>query len=64
MDYFNDPVPDDAVINVSDILFHIEKEDTYTEVLDNPTSNTFLAAPKNHELVLGYRNTVLHTSDE
>ena len=36
----------------------------YTEVLGNPTGNAFLATSKNHDFLLSYANTVLHTSTE
>ena len=50
IDYFNYTVPDGAVINAGDILFHPnEQEGTYTEFLGNPTGNIFLAASRDHK---------------
>ena len=43
-DYFNDPVPDGALIYAVDIPFqYSEKEGTYTQVFDNQPGNVFLA---------------------
>ena len=43
LDYFNDPVPGDAVIYVGNIPFwYSEREGTYTELLDDETENAFL----------------------
>ena len=65
MDYFNDPLPIGAVIYVADIPFqYSEKEGTYTEVLDNPTGNVFLAASNDLKFLLCHRHTVVHTSTE
>ena len=62
LNYFHNPALDGAVIYVGDIpLWYSGKVGTYTEVLDNPTGNVFLAAGRDHKFLLSYRNTVLHT---
>ena len=63
LDYFNESLPDGAVIYVGDIPFwYSEKEGMFAEVLDNMTGNIFLATSRNHKFLLSYKNTTLHTS--
>ena len=65
LDYFNNPLPDGAVLYASDIPFwYSKKEGKYTEVLDNPTWNIFLVTSRDYEFLISHKNTVLHTSAE
>ena len=51
IDYFDDPIPDLAVIYTGDIPFQDnEKEGMHTTFLGNPTGNIFLSASRDHEL--------------
>ena len=62
-DYFNDPVPDGAVIYAADTLFQYnEQVGTYTEFFGNPTEDIVLAACKDHEFLLGHQGTASHVS--
>ena len=62
-DYFNDLVPDGAVIYAGDISFwHNEQEGMYTEFLGNPTGNIFLAVSRDHEFLPSHRGTALYVS--
>ena len=62
---YSDPVLDGAVIYAGDIPFWCSrKECTYTEFVDNPTGNIFLARNRDEEFLLNHRNTALHTSAE
>ena len=50
LDYFNDPIPDDAVIYTSDIPFHYNKiEGRCTEFIGNPIGTVFIAAKRAHK---------------
>ena len=51
IDYFDDPIPDDAVIYAEYMPFwYHESEGMHKEFLDNPTGNGFLVANRDHEL--------------
>ena len=50
---------------VDDIKFQYrEREGTYTNFLQNPKGNVSMGTSRNHNFLLIYRNTVLHTSAE
>ena len=52
LDCFDDPVPDEAVIYISDVLFQYNESDSrYTEFLGNPTGTTFVADKSNQEIL-------------
>ena len=53
LDYFNDPVPDGAVIYVSNVPFQYnERQCKYTEFIGNPTGATLVAARRYQEILL------------
>ena len=55
-DYFDDQVPDGAVIYMSDVPFQYnEREGRCTEFVGNPKGTTFAAANRDQEILLGQR---------
>ena len=47
LDFFDNPIPDDAIIYMSDILFQYnEEEGMYTEFIGNPTGTIFVASKR------------------
>ena len=59
LDYFNDPIPDAAVIYMSDISFQYnEREGRYTEFISNPMGTIFVAAKRDHKFY--YIKEVIH----
>ena len=57
LDYFNDPISDDAVIYMSDIPFQCNKiEGSYTEFIGNPIGTVFIAAKRDHKFLLSQRS--------
>ena len=60
LDYFNDPISDDAVIYTGEILFKDTKiEDSYTEFIGNPIGTGFIAVKRDHEFLLSQRSNNL-----
>ena len=57
LDYFNDPILDDAVFYTSDIPFQYNKiEGGYTEFIGNLIGTVFIATKKDHEFLLSQRS--------
>ena len=57
LDYFDDLVPDDAVIYMSDVPFQYkEREGRYTEFVGNPTGTTLVVFKRDQKILLGQRN--------
>ena len=53
LDYFNNPIPDDAVIYENYIPFqYSEREGRYIEFIGNPTGAIFVAAKRDHKLFI------------
>ena len=52
LDYFNDPIPDDAVIYVGDKPFQYKIEGRYTEFIGNPIGTVFVAVKRDHEFLI------------
>ena len=53
LDYFNDPIPGDAVIYTSDIPFQYNKtEGRYTEFIGKPMRTVFMAAKKGSQIFI------------
>ena len=51
LDYFNDSIPDDAVIYADDVPFQYKKvEGRYTEFICNPTGTNFMVVKRDHEV--------------
>ena len=51
--YFDDPVPDGAVIHAGDFPFQYkEQEGTYTDFCGNPTGYIFLAVSRDHKFLI------------
>ena len=50
LDYFNDPILDDAVIYAGDVPFHYNKiEGRYMEFIGNSIGTVFIAAKRDHK---------------
>ena len=63
LNYLNDPVPDDAVIYISDVPFqHNKREGRHTEFIGNSTGTIFVATKRNQEILLRQRNNVTYIS--
>ena len=57
LDYFDDPIPDDSVIYISDIPLQCnESEGRYTEFVGNPTCTIFVAAKRDHKFLSSQRS--------
>ena len=58
LDYFNDPILDDAVIYAGDIPFQYNKvEGRYTEFIGSPKGTAFIAVKRDHKfLIIQVRN--------
>ena len=63
LDYFTDPILDDAVIYASDKPFQYnEREGRYTECIGNPTGTVFVAAKRDHNFLLSQRSNTPNMS--
>ena len=61
--YFDEPVPVDAVIYVSDVPFQYNKrEDRYTDFIGNSKGTTFVATKWDQEILLHQRNNASNMS--
>ena len=60
LEYFDDPVPDDAVIYMTDVPFQYnEGEGRYTEFKGNPIGTNVVANKGIKKILLGQRNHAL-----
>ena len=63
LDYFNDPILDDAVIYVGDIPFQNNKmEGRYTDFIGNLIGTVFVAAKRDHEFLVSQGKNKLNMS--
>ena len=63
LDYFNDSIPDDAVIYASDIPFQYNKiEGRHTKFIGNPIGRVFIVAKRDHKFLLGQRSNKIYIS--
>ena len=57
LDYFDNPIPDDAVIYVNDITFQCnEKEGRCAEFIGNLTGTIFVATERDHGFLLSQKS--------
>ena len=58
-----DPIPNDALIYTSDIPFQYnEREGRHAEFIGNPSGTVFVAAKRDHELLLSLRSNTPNMS--
>ena len=64
LEYFNNLIPDDAVIYRSDIPFQYNKrEGMYTEFICNPTGTVSIAAKTDHKFLVSLRSNTPNMSN-
>ena len=65
LNYFKDPIPDDAVINIGNISFqHNKIEGGLTEFIGNPIGTVFIAVKRDHDFLISQgRNKPNMSSD-
>ena len=65
LEYFNDPIPDDAVIYAADIPFQYNKiKGMNTKFIGNPIGSVFIEVTRNHEFLISQgRNKPNMSSD-
>ena len=63
LDYFDDPISDNAVIYMNEIPFQYNKgEIRYPEFIGNPTGTICIAAKRDHEFLLSQRSNTPNMS--
>ena len=65
LDYFNDPILDDAAIYAGDIPFQCSKiEGIYTKFIGNSIGTVYIAVKRDHEFLIGQSRNKLNMSSD